>query len=171
MVFWLAGFLGYNAPFWPRGPCEKELEDLTVSQLNKTLSLMAAALSLVVSMSVGAASDLEAEMAERLKPVGDVCMSGDDCAAAPVAAASTSGPRSGGDVYDSKCATCHAIGVAGAPKFGDAAAWGPRIGKGVDVLYTSAISGFNGMPAKGMCFDCSDDEIKAAVDHMVDASK
>jgi cytochrome c5 len=66
---------------------------------------------------------------------------------------------------------CHASGAAGAPKFGDAAAWGPRIGKGMDTLYSNAINGFNGMPAKGLCMDCSDDEVNAAVDHMTSNSQ
>nr|WP_245929444.1 c-type cytochrome [Agarilytica rhodophyticola] len=119
-----------------------------------------------VSLQVAAES-----LEDRIKPAGSVCMSGESCAAAPVQVAANSGPRSGKDVYDSKCATCHATGAAGAPKLGDAAAWAPRVGKGIDVLYTSAISGFNGMPAKGLCFDCSDDEIKGSVDYMVDNSK
>ena len=142
----------------------------TVSRVNKTLSLLAAA-GLGVMVSVGAVgADLTAEMKERLKPVGELCMSGDDCAAAPVAAASAE-PRSGAQVYETKCFTCHASGAAGAPKFGDAGAWSARIGQGIDTLYANAINGINGMPAKGLCMDCSDDEIKAAVDHMVDGSK
>jgi len=125
-----------------------------------------------ILMCVGAlvlacsALGVAASMEERLKPEGSLCMSGDPCAAAVVASAS-SGPRSGEDVYTSKCSSCHATGAAGAPKFGDAGAWAPRIGKGDETLYTNAIGGFNGMPAKGLCFDCSDDEIKGAVDHMV----
>lgn len=105
----------------------------------------------------------------RTSPIGDLCMTGDECAAAPVVVAS--GPRSGSDIYGSKCIACHASGAAGAPKLGDVAAWAPRIEKGIDVLYTSAISGFNGMPAKGLCMDCSDDEIKATVDYMVEESQ
>lgn len=109
---------------------------------------------------------------ERVAPVGKVCMVGEDCAAAvQVASAEGAAPRSGEQVYTSKCATCHATGAAGAPKLGDLAAWSPRIAKGMDTLYTHAIKGFNGMPAKGLCFDCSDDEIKASVDHLVNASK
>ena len=170
MALWLAGFLGYNGGLPAIWLCKKELEDLTVSQSKRTLGLLAAGLSFMISVGTFAGADLEKAMQERLQPVGDLCMSGDECAAAPVAAAA-SGPRSGEDVYNSKCATCHGAGVAGAPKYGDAAAWGPRVAKGVDVLYTSAISGFNGMPAKGLCFDCSDDEIKAAVDYMAENSK
>ncbi|GAB3112598.1 cytochrome c5 family protein [Pseudomaricurvus hydrocarbonicus] len=134
------------------------------------MSLLAAAgLSVMVSVGVYAA-DLSEEMNERLKPVGEVCMSGDACAAAPVAAA-PSGPRSGSELYETKCVTCHGTGAAGAPKFGDAAAWAPRIAKGMETLYTHAWDGFNAMPAKGLCMDCSQDEINDAVDHMVEGSK
>jgi len=55
---------------------------------------------------------------------------------------------------------------------GDVAAWEPRIAKGIDVLYSSAVQGLPpGMPAKGMCFTCSDDDLKAIVDYMVESSK
>ncbi len=54
-----------------------------------------------------------------------------------------------------------------APKPGDAAAWEPRLAKGKDVLYTSAISGIGAMPAKGGRADVSDDAVKAAVDYMI----
>lgn len=141
-----------------------------MSQLNKTFSLLAAGLSFIISVSVFAASDLDEALKSRIKPVGELCMSGDECAAAPVAAVA-SGPRTGEEVYSSKCFTCHATGAAGAPKLGDVAAWAPRLGQGLDSLYSHAIQGFNGMPAKGLCMDCSDDEVKAAVDHMLDGSK
>ncbi|GAA5315885.1 MAG: cytochrome c5 family protein [Candidatus Pelagadaptatus aseana] len=139
-------------------------------KVSKTLRLLSAAgLGIAISMAASASSVNDA-IAERIKPVGDVCMAGSDCAAAPVAAA-PSGPRSGAEVYDTKCFTCHATGAAGAPKVGDVDGWAPRIGKGIDTLYTNALNGINGMPAKGLCMDCSDDEITAAVDHMVASSK
>ncbi len=142
-----------------------------MSQIKKiTSSLVAAGLGLLVSASVLAASNLDDEISERLKPVGEVCMSGSDCAAAPVAAAPAE-PRTGSEVYETKCFTCHASGAAGAPKLGDVTNWSPRIWQGIDVLYTHAIDGFKGMPAKGLCMDCSDDEIKQAVDYMVEASE
>lgn len=140
-----------------------------MSHLSKTLRLLCAA-GLGMVMAMGVSASVEGGIAERIKPVGEVCMAGSECAAAPVAAA-PSGPRSGADIYTTKCFTCHDTGAAGAPKSGDAGAWGPRIGKGIDVLYTSALNGFNGMPAKGLCMDCSDDEIKAAVDHIVENSQ
>ncbi|RLA43687.1 MAG: cytochrome c5 family protein [Gammaproteobacteria bacterium] len=110
----------------------------------------------------------ETEMSERLAPDGEVALAS-EVASAPVA--STGGSRSGEDVYNSKCTTCHASGAAGAPILGATEDWGTRAGKGIDTLYTSAISGFNGMPAKGLCMDCSDDELKAAVDYMVENSQ
>lgn len=138
--------------------------------MNKVLGLIAAA-GLGLSLSVVAMADREQAIADRIKPAGQTCLVGEACAAAPVAVAASSGPRSGDEVYTTKCFSCHATGAAGAPKLGDVAAWAPRLGKGAETLYTNAINGINGMPAKGLCMDCSDDEIKAAVDHMLAASK
>lgn len=112
-------------------------------------------------------------IADRISKVGSLCVEGQECKA-PVAAAApaaASGPRSGADVYNTACAACHGTGAAGAPKMGDAGAWGPRIDKGLETLLNNAINGINGMPPRGLCMDCSDDELKAAVDHMVEGSK
>ncbi|MCB4366116.1 cytochrome c5 family protein [Hydrogenophaga taeniospiralis] len=77
----------------------------------------------------------------------------------------------GKKVYGSVCSMCHAAGVAGAPKPGDKADWGPRIAQGKDTLYKHALEGFTGakgmMPARGGSSTLTDDELKAAVDHMV----
>ena len=86
--------------------------------------------------------------------------------AAPAAAASGSGEA----LYKQVCMACHAAGVAGAPKFGDKAAWAPRIKTGIEALYTSAIKGKNAMPPKGGS-SASDADIHAAVDYMVSAAK
>ncbi len=78
-------------------------------------------------------------------------------------------------VYNSACMACHTLGVAGAPKHEDVEAWAPRIARGIDTLYANAINGYQGeagiMPAKGGRLDLSDDEVKAAVDFMVDAAQ
>jgi cytochrome c5 len=80
----------------------------------------------------------------------------------------------GKKLYDSTCVACHGAGVAGAPKFGDKAAWAPRIKQGSATLYEHAIKGFQGkagmMPPKGGS-SASDDEVKAAVDYMANAAK
>lgn len=90
-------------------------------------------------------------------------------AQADTASAAKQEPRSGEQVYQQYCGTCHKTGVANAPKFADKAAWEPRIAKGKDVLYQSAMNGVAGtaMTPKGSCMNCSDDELKAAVDYMV----
>lgn len=79
--------------------------------------------------------------------------------------------KDGKSVYEAKCQMCHATGVANAPKYGDKAAWLPRIAKGMDVLLKTVISGKGGMPPRGACADCSDDDLKAATDYMVSNSK
>ncbi len=106
------------------------------------------------------------EIAERLKPFGSVCRVGEDCGSASAVAAS--GPLSGQAVYDQFCFACHAVGVGGAPKLGDLAQWQPRIDKGMDVLMSSTLNGINAMPAKGTCMNCSDAELQAAVEYMVE---
>lgn len=108
-------------------------------------------------------------VADRIKPAGELCMAGEACAAAVAAGAGSAGaPRTGEEVYSTKCFTCHATGAAGAPKLGDAGDWQARLeARGLEGLYDSAINGFQGMPAKGLCMDCSDEEISAAVDHIM----
>ena len=100
-------------------------------------------------------------------------------AAAPAVAASpVAAPAKvaldGQKIFNGACTACHTPGIAGAPKFGDKAAWAPRIKQGNAVLYEHAIKGFQGkagvMPAKGGAA-ASDDEVKAAVDYMVAAGK
>jgi cytochrome c5 len=76
-------------------------------------------------------------------------------------------------VYESACSACHGTGAGGAPKYGDVEAWAPRIAKGMDALHQSGLNGVSGtgMMAKGGCMNCSDDEVIAAVDYMVEGSQ
>lgn len=104
-----------------------------------------------------------------------------DTAAAPAApapvAAAAAAPAPvaenavGKKVYGAVCSMCHAANVAGAPKPGDKADWGPRIAQGKDTLYKHAVEGFTGakgmMPPRGGGSTLTDDELKAAVDYMV----
>jgi len=78
--------------------------------------------------------------------------------------------RSGGKVFNSFCVACHLHGVAGAPKLGNSADWLPRKEKGMPTLLKHAIEGLNAMPPKGMCSNCSDEEIQAAIQFMLDNS-
>lgn len=130
---------------------------------------------------------MQAEAHARIKPFGEVAVAGEDNAAiaivapvaAPAAAApadgAVAGPMDGRSVYESACIVCHGPGLAGAPKFGDKAAWAARIGQGTATLEQHALAGFQGkagfMPAKGGRADLSDDAVKAAVEHMVSAAR
>ncbi|QDZ28016.1 cytochrome c5 family protein [Noviherbaspirillum sp. UKPF54] len=88
---------------------------------------------------------------------------------APAASASAGGGdlALGEKVFNANCVSCHGAGVLGAPKFGDKAAWGPRIAQGKDTLYTHALNGFKMMPPKGGNAALKDEEVKAAIDYMV----
>jgi cytochrome c5 len=88
-------------------------------------------------------------------------------AAAPAAPAADAGKK----LYDTSCAACHAAGVAGAPKFGDKAAWAPRIKTGEAAMVASVIKGKGAMPPKGAAGSATDAEIAAAVQYMVNAAK
>src|SRR5690554_7848033 len=116
-------------------------------------------------LAAGAAlASVEDEIRNRIKPVGEVCLQGEECGEAAAApAAASSGPRAGNEVYDTACMACHTTGAAGAPVIGDAGAWAPRIEKGLETLIDQAINGFQAMPAKGGCANCSDEEVEAAV--------
>lgn len=110
---------------------------------------------------------------ENIKPVGQVYIAGESEPEPEPAAAATAaaGPKSGDEVYNSSCVTCHGTGAAGAPKLGDAAAWAPRIAKGMDTLVSNATNGLNAMPPKGLCMACSDAELQASVEYMVSQSQ
>ena len=127
------------------------------------------------------ATDFQASADERIKPMSQYYLPGEEHgaaepvveSAAPVAPVATllTGPQ----VYNEACIACHGNGIGGAPKFGDVGAWAPRIAKGVGVLREHAITGFQGstgyMPPKGARVDLSDKEIDDAVDYMVEESR
>ena len=74
--------------------------------------------------------------------------------------------------YMASCFACHSTGAAGAPKVGAgmSAEWEPRLDKGLDAVVQNAINGINTMPAKGLCFDCTDEDLRAIVEYMIDSS-
>ncbi len=116
------------------------------------------------------------ELIARIEPIGKVAFGKPaevaQTQAAPAAKAET---VSGEATYNAACAACHAQGVAGAPKFADGGAWNERVARGKDTLYANAVNGYQGkagyMPPKGGNASLSDDQVKAAVDYMVDNIK
>jgi cytochrome c5 len=123
-----------------------------------------------------AAEEREAAVAARIRPLSQVYLPGEEHEASrptvetavepePVATA-MSGPQ----VYNTACLACHGAGIGSAPIFGDAAAWGPRVAKGIETLNDHAVNGFTDvgyMPPKGGRIDLSDAEILDAVAYMV----
>jgi len=113
---------------------------------------------------------MEAKIEENIRPVGQVNVGSVPASASARVGAAAAAPRPGDEVYNSACAACHASGVAGAPKLGDQGAWSARAAKGVDGLLSSAINGLNAMPPKGTCANCSDEELKGAIEYMLSQS-
>jgi cytochrome c5 len=154
--------------------------------------LIAIAIALfVMARMVGAATQVQHVRAEQLavgavgartKPFAQVAVAGADnsaltateepAGAAPAAAAQ---PKTGEEVYNAACVACHGAGIGGAPKFGDKAAWASHVSKGIEVLHTHAIEGFQGpnglMPPKGGRADLPDEVIRLGVDYMVEHAR
>ncbi|MDT8990680.1 c-type cytochrome [Curvibacter sp. APW13] len=107
--------------------------------------------------SVPKASMAEDAVAARIQKVGSIAF-----------AEARKEARTGEQVFQAQCGACHATGAAGSPKFGDAAAWGPRIGKGFDALLTSALKGKGNMSPQGGGAS-SDFEVARAVVYMANA--
>ena len=119
----------------------------------------------------GAAAPAEAAASDATPAEGEAAAAPAEAAPAAEAAAPAAAGVDGKAVYDGLCMACHAAGVAGAPKVGDAADWKERLAQGKDTLYKHSIEGFTGkkgmMPAKGGNPSLTDEEIKAAVDYMI----
>jgi cytochrome c5 len=108
------------------------------------------------------------QVAARIAPVGTVVLAGGEPPApAPAAAPAAVDGDPGVAIYNKACAACHASGAAGAPKIGDKAAWEPRLAQGLDQLLQTAIAGKGAMPPRGTCMDCSDDDLKVAIEYML----
>ena len=130
----------------------------------------------------GSNSQSPESIATRIKPIADEGYqfgAGSQAATSDPAASATAAPAkitadTGKKIFEAACSACHGAGIAGAPKFGDKAAWSARVAQGKETLYTHAIKGYQGkagvMPAKGGA-NVSDEEVKAAVDYMIAAVK
>ena len=103
----------------------------------------------------------EAQVLANIQPVGEVVTG--DVAVGPVT-------RSGKEIVDGVCASCHGAGVLGAPKIGDKGQWESRYANGLDSIVKTAISGIGAMPAKGGDPTLSDDEITDAIIYMLNES-
>ena len=127
-----------------------------------------------------------AQITERIAPAGAVyagntgraAMQAAADAAAKAAASQVAygGTTDGKEIFDHLCTSCHTSGVAGAPKVGDKAKWGPRIAEGLDTLIKHATDGYHGpdgnfMPPKGGNPALTDEQVKAAVTWIVDQAK
>lgn len=197
-----AGLVLYNRPPFPDGPVRHYRQRTTPEQLvsrdQKFFDMYSlvigvlAAIALAILVLAMKMSDLtqgvytrdsaeyQAAVAERIRPVGQVYLPGEEHEAPAPTVETAAEPEpveaamSGPQVYNAACLMCHGNGVGGAPIVGDSAQWAPRIGQGIDVLKQHAIQGFTGsagyMPPKGGRTDLSDEEIGAAVEFMVDES-
>jgi len=152
------------------------------------LSLVGSALALILSSGAVLAQSVE----DNLRPVGQVCLADQPCVgtarngaaseSSPVAETATAAvedvaeevaeavaPASEFDVqaaYQMSCFACHGTGAAGAPKLGDAAVWEERMAKGMDAVMANVINGLNAMPARGLCFNCTDDNLRTLFEYM-----
>jgi len=139
----------------------------------------------------------QAAVMERTAPVGRVAIAGEEPPASPApeamaaaAAAPEAPPEAPGDaqetaaggsvgmsVYNRLCVSCHGTGIPGSPQLGDRELWAARMAQGIEVLYKNAINGYQGegsimaMPARGGDATLSDEEVKAAVDYILENSQ
>lgn len=153
----------------------------------KTWAFMAAFIFILIAMAVGISvaanlasgtvvpersnQDIMATDA-RIAPVGKMNLASNpnpDLGKVVVAAAATEAFSAEG-TYNTSCAACHASGVMGAPKFGNAGDWTARLTAGLDAVYANSINGKGGMPARGGT-SLDDDQVKAVVDYMLANSK
>ncbi|WP_298622374.1 c-type cytochrome [uncultured Legionella sp.] len=138
------------------------------------MRLFIVALFTVISFLLFALDDIDRQqIQQRIQPIGKVRVQEDGNGAS-----STEGQdktveqvekkEPGQATYEQYCIVCHRDGLAGAPKFHDSNDWKPRIsGRTIDELVASSVKGMNAMPAKGTCAECTDDDLKAAIQYMM----
>ena len=140
------------------------------------MRLFIVALLSFISFSLFALEDEDRlQIEQRIQPVGKVHVQDQNDSAAQTGvenkAATTEKKVSGQDTYEHYCIVCHRDGLAGAPKFQNTNDWKPRMtGKTIDDLVGIATNGLNAMPPKGTCSECSDADLKAAIQYMLPRS-
>tara|TARA_A100001037_G_scaffold306298_1_gene350509 strand:+ start:995 stop:1507 length:513 start_codon:yes stop_codon:yes gene_type:complete len=138
--------------------------------------------SVLSSGPVFSEQDIE-ELRQFTKPVGIVCRVNLPChemtdkvfyevepVSQEVSSSASDNNLTGEAIYNRYCFSCHAAGIAGAPRFGDSAAWESRLAKGESVLHSNTRNGINAMPPRGLCISCTDEELEASVNYMIDAA-
>ncbi len=158
----------------------------TALMLNTERYFISILISIMLMLLAGKASARTDEynralIKDRIAPVGQVKIAGQEgsttasnkapetTVSAEKATTPSPAANSGEATYKSYCITCHATGLAGAPKFGDKTDWQKREKneKGIDGLLTKAIKGFNAMPPRGTCATCTDEQLKQAIEYML----
>jgi len=137
--------------------------------VNLIMKMLAAPATVLALWAVSAQAATNDDIAKRLDPVGKVCVTGQECKGMEVAASAGGGDAKTPDSIIAKhCNACHGTGLLGAPKIGDTAAWKERADHqgGLDGILAKAITGINAMPPKGTCADCSDADLKGAIEKM-----
>ena len=124
---------------------------------------LAPALALLMLLGTGC-SEKEATSPQEAAPAQTAA----ETPAADKPADTQTASADGQKIYQTSCQACHAAGAAGAPKLGDKDAWAPRIAKGNDALLSSVTNGLKAMPPKGACMSCSEEELRAAMEYMVE---
>ena len=150
-----------------------QVQQVVMDEMGRLFLALPQGLGMVHSLDMLDAASGDAAPAPATAPVAAA-----EPAAAPAAeaapATTTPAPAAasnvGKSIYDTTCMACHSSGVAGAPKFGDKAAWAPFIAKGMDDMVKKATQGVGAMPPKGGS-TASDADFKAAIQYMVDAAK
>jgi cytochrome c5 len=140
----------------------KQLAIVVLLAFGIPIALVGLLSQLVTGMRPDTADESEAGVLRRIKPVGEVTLA---------EAAAPKGNMTGEQVYQTVCKTCHDAGIAAAPKFGDKAAWAPRLKQGAETLYAHALKGTDkGMPPKGGNAELTDEEVQRAVVFMANHS-
>ena len=133
----------------------------------KKLLCVAAVFAAIAALGQAVPAGTVADIKERTRPFGKLCLQGQECGAAESDATATASAALSGDaVYGKFCHTCHSTGLNEAPKIGDAEAWAPRLAKGAEALLQTTKEGLNLMPAMGLCMSCADGELVAAIEYM-----
>lgn len=148
------------------GDAAKEMADKASAAADSAAGKAGAAVTATVAAGAAAISGAADKVSDAVKPVAD------KAAPAPVATATPASYdlEEGKKLYGTICLACHVSGAAGAPKFGDKAAWAGREEKGVEALTVTVITGKGGMPARGGSGG-TDEQIAAAVAYMLSELK